>query len=119
MHSFRQFLHKLRRMTWRQIIWVVFLILLVSGGNAMQILTMNFWLLSFPASGTPGNYTVFALPGIIYSIIFVVIFTIYVIVKRPSLRFATHWYGWWILIGVGFCDTINSWMATYAASYTS
>ncbi|KPA73649.1 hypothetical protein ABB37_09781 [Leptomonas pyrrhocoris] len=117
--SIDAFRARLRDMTWKRILWVVLLVALVMVGNFMQIVMLNFWLISFPADGTPGNYTAFAVPGIFFAILFVLLFGAYAALRRPSLRFATHLHGWAILAGVGFCDAINSWMATYAATYTS
>ncbi|CAJ1016058.1 hypothetical protein Q4I32_000845 [Leishmania shawi] len=110
---------RLRKMSPKQILWVIFLVALVMVGNFMQIVMLNFWLISFPSDGTPGNYTAFALPGILFATLFVLLLGAYTVIRRPSLRFARHAHGWLILTGVGFCDAINSWMATYAASYTS
>jgi drug/metabolite transporter (DMT)-like permease len=113
------FRDRLHRMTWKRILWVVLLVALVMVGNLMQIVMLNFWLISFPADGTPGNYTAFAVPGIFFAILFVLLFGAYAAIRRPSLRFAKHLHGWGILLGVGLCDAFNSWMATYAASNTS
>ncbi|KAK7199023.1 hypothetical protein NESM_000870500 [Novymonas esmeraldas] len=110
---------RLRRMTIKQMLWVILLVALVMVGNFMQIVMLNFWLISFPADGTPGNYTAFAVPGIFFAVLFALLFGAYAVVRRPSLQFARHAHGWGILVGVGFCDAFNSWMATYAASYTS
>lgn len=113
------FRHRLQTMTIRKLLWIILLVALVMVGNFMQIIMLNFWLISFPADGTPGHYTAFALPGIFFAVLFVLLLGAYVAVRRPSLRFAMHAHGWAILVGVGFCDAINSWMATYAASRTS
>lgn len=113
------FRDRVRHMTVKQILWVVLLVALVMVGNFMQIVMLNFWLISFPADGTPGNYTAFAVPGIFFAILFVLLLGAYTVIRRPSLRFARHAHGWAILTGVGFCDAFNSWLATYAASYTS
>lgn len=113
------FFRHIRGMTLKQTLWVGLLIALVMIGNFLQIIMLNFWLVSFPADGAPGNYTAFAVPGILFSLFFLFTFIGYAIVKRPNMKFATHRYGWQLLIGVGFCDTLNSWMATYAASHTS
>lgn len=110
---------RLRRMSTTQILWISLLVCLVMVGNFLQIIMLNFWLVSFPSDRTAGNYTAFAVPGILFSVFFVLLLFVYMIVKRPSIRFAKHAYGWYILVGVGFCDTFNSWLATYAASYTS
>ncbi|KPI83922.1 hypothetical protein ABL78_7040 [Leptomonas seymouri] len=117
--SFTAFCERLQSMTWKRILWIVILVALVMVGNFMQIVMLNFWLIAFPSDGTPGNYTAFAVPGIFFAILFVLLLGSYVAVRRPSLRFATHLHGWGILVGIGFCDAINSWMATYAASNTS
>ncbi|GET85569.1 hypothetical protein, conserved [Leishmania tarentolae] len=113
------FRERLCTMSLKQILWVILLVSLVMVGNFMQIVMLNFWLISFPSDGTPGNYTAFAVPGIIFAVLFVLLLGAYAAIRRPSLRFAKHAHGWVILIGVGFCDAFNSWMATYAASYTS
>lgn len=113
------FRERVRAMTWKQLLWVCLLVLLVMAGNAMQILMLNFWLHIFKEAGVPGNYTAFAVPGILFALFFVLALAVYVAVKRPNLKFAGHRYGWQLLIGVGFCDTFNSWLATYAASDTS
>lgn len=113
------FRNRVRKMTWKQLLWVIFLVALVMVGNFMQIVMLNFWLISFPSDGTPGNYTAFAVPGIFFAILFALLLGAYVVIRRPSLRFAKHLHGWGILTGVGFADAFNSWMATYAASYTS
>ncbi|KAG5511927.1 hypothetical protein JKF63_07752 [Porcisia hertigi] len=112
-------LEKLREMSLKQFLWVAVLVTLVMVGNFLQIVMLNFWLFSFPSDGTPGNYTAFAVPGIFFSLLFMLLLGGYTAIWRPSLRFARHAHGWVILLGVGFCDAINSWMATYAASYTS
>lgn len=117
--SITAFRERLHNMTWKRILWVIFLVALVMIGNFMQIVMLNFWLISFPSDGTPGNYTAFAVPGIFFAILFALLFGAYAVIRRPSLRFATHLHGWGILLGVGFCDALNSWMATYAASNTS
>lgn len=113
------FRDRLRRMSLKQILWVILLVFLVMVGNFMQIVMLNFWLIAFPSDGTPGNYTAFAVPGIFFAVLFTLLLGAYTAIRRPSLRFARHAHGWVILIGVGFCDAFNSWLATYAASYTS
>ncbi|KAG5508343.1 hypothetical protein JIQ42_08266 [Leishmania sp. Namibia] len=117
--SLRAFYKRLQKMSLKQFLWVVTLVTLVMVGNFMQIVMLNFWLISFPSDGAPGNYTAFAVPGIFFAILFVLLLGAYIAIRRPSLSFARHAHGWVILTGVGFCDAINSWMATYAASYTS
>ncbi|AYU75741.1 hypothetical protein LdCL_030011500 [Leishmania donovani] len=119
MPSLCAFCERLCKMSFKQILWIILLVALVMVGNFMQIVMLNFWLISFPSDGTPGNYTAFAVPGIFFAVLFVLLLGAYTAIWRPSLRFARHAHGWVILIGVGFCDAFNSWMATYAASYTS
>ncbi|CAG9567292.1 conserved hypothetical protein [Leishmania major strain Friedlin] len=119
MPSLRAFRERLCKMSLTQILWIILLVALVMVGNFMQIVMLNFWLISFPSDGTPGNYTAFAVPGIFFAVLFVLLLGAYTAIRRPSLRFARHAHGWVILIGVGFCDAFNSWLATYAASYTS
>ncbi|CCW63984.1 unnamed protein product [Phytomonas sp. EM1] len=116
--SINLFKEKVKCMKSRQIILTLIFIILLMSGNVMQILMLNFWLVSFPSDGAPGNYTAFALPGIVYSMFFLILLCVYIIVKRPNLRFAGHTYGWKLIILIGFYDTFNSWLATYAASHT-
>ncbi|CCW69727.1 unnamed protein product [Phytomonas sp. Hart1] len=117
--SMKLFVIQVKRMSVKQIFLTLICIVMLMLGNIMQILMLNFWLVSFPSNEAPGNYTAFALPGIFYSVLFLMIFIIYYIMRKPSLRFARHLYGWKIIILMGFYDAFNSWLATYAASHTS
>lgn len=110
----------------RQMLWIALLVLLLGGGNVLQILMLNFWLQSFPGGSSstgealiPGNYTVFAIPGIVYALMFGVALLVYVILRRPRMGFARQSYGFWLICGIGLLDTLNSWMSSYAATYTN
>lgn len=115
--------HRLRRnlkeWSWHQIIWITFLLALVTVGNFLQIIMLNFWLVSFPEEVAASNYTVFALPGVLFFVFFAVTQVVYLIAIRPNMSFAKSWSGQWLLFLVGFMDAVNSWMSAYAASYTS
>lgn len=105
--------------TLKQIIWISFLLALVTIGNFLQIIMLNFWLVSFPAEVAASNYTVFALPGVLFFAFFLVVQIAYLIMQRPNMSFAKSFYGGFLLFLVGLTDSVNSWMAAYAASYTS
>ncbi|KAG8343423.1 putative transmembrane protein [Trypanosoma vivax] len=96
----------------------VICVLLLTAGNAMQIIGLNFWLSSFPKDVTPGNMTILVVSSFNFSLIFLVVFVLYVCVQRPSLNFATSRRGMWLLFFIGLMDTINSSLVIYAASYT-
>ncbi|RNF14918.1 uncharacterized protein Tco025E_05674 [Trypanosoma conorhini] len=115
---FVKFLRKLRRTHPLRITWVVILILLVTSGNAMQIIGLNFWLRSFPKDGAPGNFATLAVSSLLFGLFFLVMLVVYLIAVRPSLLFLRCARGWWLLFLIGVADAVNSYLAIYAASYT-
>lgn len=123
LHQLKKVVLKMRQAcacwTWKQIIWIIFLLALVTVGNFLQIIMLNFWLVSFPPEVKGSNYVVFALPGILFFMFFAVVQIAHLIRFRANMSFAKSVPGMWLLIGVGFMDAINSWMAAYAASFTS
>lgn len=105
--------------TWNQIIWIIFLLALVTVGNFLQIIMLNFWLVSFPPEVKGSNYVVFALPGILFFMFFAATQVAHFLRFRPSMSFAKSSSGMALLFGIGFMDAVNSWLAAYAASFTS
>lgn len=108
-----------KQWTAKQLWWIIFLLILVTVGNFLQIIMLNFWLQSFPPDVPASNFTVFALPGVLFFIVFLIAEIGYLIVKKPRMSFAKSLYGNWLLLLIGFMDAINSWMATYGATQTS
>ncbi|EKG04455.1 hypothetical protein TCSYLVIO_004481 [Trypanosoma cruzi] len=115
---FSKFLERVRRTHPSRIAWVVFLIFLVTSGNAMQVVGLNFWLRSFPKDGAPGNFTTLAVSSLLFGLIFFFMLVVYIIVARPSLAYLRCACGWRILFLIGLADAVNSYMAIYAASHT-
>ncbi|RNF06676.1 hypothetical protein TraAM80_03621 [Trypanosoma rangeli] len=113
-----KFLEKLHRTHPLRIIWVLILILLVTSGNAMQIIGLNFWIRSFPKDGAPGNFATLAVSSLLFGLFFLLMLVIYLIIVRPSLAFLRCARGWWLLFLIGLADAVNSYIAIYAASYT-
>ncbi|CAD2222658.1 hypothetical protein AGDE_11921 [Angomonas deanei] len=99
-----------------RLLFIFVLIILLMGGNATQIIMLNWWFLQFPSS--PGNYTMFAVSGFVFSAFFVVLLILYMIIYRPDLRFARQALGWKYLTFAGWLDTLNSALAVYAAAHT-
>ncbi|KAH9598930.1 hypothetical protein LSM04_004151 [Trypanosoma melophagium] len=115
---FFKFLEKVRRTPPLRIAWIILLIILVTSGNAMQIIGLNFWLRYFPKDGLPGNFTTLAASALLFGVFFLILLIVYIIVKRPSLSFARSARGWWLIFLIALMDAVNSCMAIYAASYT-
>ncbi|ESL07226.1 hypothetical protein TRSC58_05090 [Trypanosoma rangeli SC58] len=113
-----KFLEKLRCTHPLRIIWVLILILLVTSGNAMQIIGLNFWIRSFPKDGAPGNFATLAVSSLLFGLFFFLMLVVYLIIVRPSLAFLRCARGWWLLFLIGLTDAVNSYIAIYAASYT-
>eukprot|EP00796_Vickermania_ingenoplastis_P008564 gene8564-6005_t len=103
----------------KHVLWIAVLLALVTVGNFLQIIMLNFWLASFPETVPASNYTVFALPGVIFLIFFFLVQIVYLILQRPNMSFAKSLRGNWLLFLIGLTDSVNSWMAAYAATYTS
>ncbi|ORC93354.1 uncharacterized protein TM35_000012310 [Trypanosoma theileri] len=115
---FYKFLRKVRTTPPLRILWIIILILLVTSGNAMQIIGLNFWLRYFPKDGVPGNFTTLAASALLFGVFFLILLIVYIIVMRPSLSFARCARGWWLIFLIALMDAVNSSMAIYAASYT-
>ncbi|EKF32860.1 hypothetical protein MOQ_003275 [Trypanosoma cruzi marinkellei] len=113
-----KFVERVRRTHPSRIAWVVFLIFLVTSGNAMQVIGLNFWLRSFPKDGAPGNFTTLAVSSLLFGLIFLLMLVVYIIVAKPSLAYLRCACGWRILFLIGLADAVNSYMAIYAASHT-
>ncbi|KEG15540.1 hypothetical protein DQ04_00041040 [Trypanosoma grayi] len=115
---FMKFVTKVRATHPLQLAWIFLLIILVTSGNAMQIIGLNFWLRYFPKDGAPGNFTTLAVSALLFGIFFLVMLVVYIVARRPSLTFALSVRGWWLIFLIGLMDAVNSSMAIYAASYT-
>lgn len=97
----------------------MFLVCLLMSGNIMQVIMLNFWLHQFPKDEVPGNYTTFAVSAFIFSAFFCLTLCVYILIKRPCLKFTRHVRGWLWLVGIALMDTLNSALCMYAASHTS
>ncbi|KPI83921.1 hypothetical protein ABL78_7039 [Leptomonas seymouri] len=133
-------LRRVRTTSLFQFLWVLVLIVMLLVGNAGQVIFLNFWIHQFPvkrnapsapscsgsssssssgrAEALESSYTTFIISAILFSIFFVVLFCVYALVRRPNLKFAREGAGWWLLMGIGAMDTLNSAMAIYAAAHT-
>lgn len=120
-----------------QLLWIIFLAVMLMGGNACQVIFLNFWIRQFPSNLDPSqdesssssdsearaealasSYTTFVISAFIFSIFFIVLLLLYCFWFRPNLRFAKERYGWRLLLIMGAMDTLNSAMAIYAAAHT-
>eukprot|EP00744_Colponema_vietnamica_P001505 GILI01002486.1.p1 GENE.GILI01002486.1~~GILI01002486.1.p1 ORF type:complete len:602 (+),score=110.97 GILI01002486.1:123-1928(+) len=116
---FRVFTSKLSQMDYGQIAFLFLLIAAMMAGNAIQIIGLNSWLRSFPGGGHSGSYTILTLSGIIFAIVFSISLAVYYFTNRKAdWHFAKDYRGWVLLFGIGFVDTLNSWMNIYAANHT-
>jgi hypothetical protein len=115
---FRVVRSKIKAMPAMQLLFVSFLIFLVTAGNAMQLISMNFWLQHFGRKSNIGPYTTLAVSGVVFFLFFACWTIPYLILKRPCLKFFWHKEGLIMLIVIGFFDCINSWMAIYATPGT-
>ncbi|KPA73648.1 hypothetical protein ABB37_09780 [Leptomonas pyrrhocoris] len=131
-------LRRVRTTSLLQFCWVVLLVVMLMVGNACQVIFLNFWIHQFPTkssssssssshSGSGGpdraealesSYTTFIISAVIFALFFVVLLLVYWLWRRPSLLFARERAGWWLLLGIGAMDTLNSAMAIYAAAHT-
>ncbi|CUG88141.1 transmembrane protein, putative [Bodo saltans] len=111
---------KIRAMSALRLLAIAVLIALVTAGNAMQIIGLNFWLREFPAKygSHAGSFTTLAVSGLLFGLFFLVLLVVYIVSKRPNLEFVKNRRGITLLLGIGLMDTVNSGMAIYAASYT-
>jgi hypothetical protein len=111
---------KIRKMSALRLLFIAILIALVTAGNAMQIIGLNFWLREFPAKygSHAGSFTTLAVSGLLFGLFFLVLLIAYIVSKRPNLEFVKNRKGITLLLGIGLMDTVNSGMAIYAASYT-
>eukprot|EP00331_Platyophrya_macrostoma_P022397 CAMPEP_0176453386 /NCGR_PEP_ID=MMETSP0127-20121128/29190_1 /TAXON_ID=938130 /ORGANISM="Platyophrya macrostoma, Strain WH" /LENGTH=473 /DNA_ID=CAMNT_0017842201 /DNA_START=172 /DNA_END=1589 /DNA_ORIENTATION=- len=120
LQTIKNFIRKVKEMTVLKLLFIALLITLVTAGNAMQIIGLNFWLRKFPAKygGHSGAFTTFAVSGFLFGMFFVVLLVAYIAIKRPCMKFARSIRGLILLLGIGLMDTINSAMAIYAANFT-
>lgn len=118
---FTGFAAKVKSMPPLRLLFVSIMILLVTAGNAMQIIGLNFWLRKFPAKygGHAGAFTTLAVSGLLFGAFFVVLLIAYVVTRRPCMEFVKSGRGALLLLGIGLMDAVNSGMAIYAANYTS
>lgn len=116
----RNFCGFIRELGIRKILWAFFLSLLVIGGQAMQLIFLNFWLREYPKNYAAGNYTTFFISSFLFPLFFLIWLTGYFVVKRPkSIRFMKDRQGLALLFGIGSMDTINSILATYSANHAN
>lgn len=113
------FFHRLLETPPLHLVGVLLLVGMLMIGSAMQVICLNFWLRRFLVHGTPGNYTIFAVSSVVFSLFFLVLLGLYVVVHRPNLSFARHGDGWWLLLFMGSMDALNSGLVIYAASHTA
>lgn len=99
-----------------QLLSVVVLIFLVTAGSAMQTIGLNFWLRKFP--DTPGSFTVLISSAFLFGSFFTVLLILYMLWKRPCMKFAASWKGLRLLFFIGLMDAANSVMSIYAATDT-
>ncbi|KAK7199022.1 hypothetical protein NESM_000870400 [Novymonas esmeraldas] len=130
-----------------QFLWVLMLMVMLLVGNAFQVIFLNFWIHEFPTKPVPthaprssssaaastsggggggeeraealaSSYTTFVISAALFPAFFIVLSIAYAVWRRPNLAFAREWSGWWMLLGIGALDTLNSAMAIYAAAHT-
>lgn len=114
------FLRFIKDLGIRKLLWATFLSFLVIGGQAMQLIFLNFWLREYPESHPAGNYTTFFISSLLFPLFFIIWLIGYFVVKRPkSIRFMRDLRGLTLLFGIGSMDTINSILATYSANHAN
>ncbi|SYZ62525.1 hypothetical_protein (plasmid) [Leishmania braziliensis MHOM/BR/75/M2904] len=127
-----------------QLLWVALLVTMLLVGNAFQVIFLNFWIHQFPtnrseaatsgfssssssASSSGGaerakalasSYTTFVISAVLFPSFFLVLSIAYALWRRPNLAFTRDRAGWWLLLGIGAMDALNSAMAIYAAANT-
>eukprot|EP00796_Vickermania_ingenoplastis_P008565 gene8565-6006_t len=117
---FMDFMRYIGRMGPLQILWLLFLSMLVIAGQGMQLIFLNYWLREYPPGKAPGNYTTFFISSLIFSIFFIVWLLGYLVVMRPkNLSFMRDLRGLGLLVAIGTMDTVNSYLAIYSANKAS
>eukprot|EP00744_Colponema_vietnamica_P008403 GILI01011989.1.p1 GENE.GILI01011989.1~~GILI01011989.1.p1 ORF type:complete len:593 (-),score=87.74 GILI01011989.1:338-2116(-) len=114
----RVFIDKVKSMPGTQLAFVMMLVCLLTIGNAMQLIGINFWLGQFSDGSSSGSFTILMMSGMMFAIVFTAWLVAYIFLKKPDTHFMKDKKGWILLLGVGVNDTLNSFMSIYAANLT-
>lgn len=113
---FYAFIEKVRDLTWSQILWVALLVCLVTIGNAVQLIAINFWVRHFYEGS--GLFASFAVSSTFYALFFTIIFGVFYWWRQPDIRFLFTTRSIVTLIFIGFFDALFSELTIHAMRNT-
>ena len=98
-----------------QLFFITFCAILVVGGNAGQLISLNIWLGNFPVNSP---FVVVCMTSSTLGVLFTILFLGHVIIRRPVVRFMFTPRAIWISLLAGFFNASNGIFLVYATPHT-
>ncbi|CCD16795.1 unnamed protein product [Trypanosoma congolense IL3000] len=93
------------------------LVLLVTSGSVMQIVSINYLIKSYP-KGTLASFTSLVFVSVMQSLFFFIVLIVYIITRRPYLSFARSFWNIYQLLRIGCMDAFTAAINIYGSSST-
>ena len=104
-----------RTMSALQLLFITFCAVLLVGGNAGQLISLNIWLGHFPVNSP---FVAICMTSSTMGVLFTLLFLVHVAARRPVIRFMLTPRAIWISLLAGFFNATNGIFLVYATPHT-